>query len=236
MGGQIFKNSRELNDLEYNKELELNLSELALENVKVPLRLQSKKIYNDIDLIVAIPELLLVETKHKHEIIFVAEKRLQNSSYEHTFSMHLLNNDVQVDLLPAINPELTQVYYSYECANVFFKKLVKAWNRNAKMTSFGVLLTSKKLLDSMNLQDSDYCFLKHNEYIITSVKVLFEIIGCSSEEFFRGFRDEFELLEYFKKSLLYPCIYWNNNSSLDHDLGRMETFRNLKEHINIINN
>jgi predicted nucleotidyltransferase len=112
--GNVFKDSRVLNEKEYkNFLLKYNISKN-----EIPLRLKNKKKFKDIDIFtIEIPTNLKKEFTEIREIVIRSKLQLPSDM----ISNHILTHEnIQVYLLPFIGREYTRIFYSYEIANVFF--------------------------------------------------------------------------------------------------------------------
>ena len=219
MGGKIFQESSCINFNEY----QILISQLKLQfQFQEPLRLSNKTVYSDIDLILKINDINSFEIECKE--IDIGSKRFHNTVYSDFKSKHFLFGSVQIDLLPCINFEFTRVFYSYEIANVFFKKLVTCWDKNIKMTSIGLIISSKKLIKEISV---DSILLKNNNYLITDINFLFENLKLNKKRYFEGFNDCIELLDYFKTSIYFDKIYFKDNASFRYECSRLLNLQKL---------
>lgn len=231
MGGKVFENTHSMSIDEYNGIINL-IKERFKEGVDflLPFRLKTKTYYNDVDLIIHDSQKFIDGLSDITSDIV----RIDLCKGEF-FSYHILTtNNIQIDLLVALNAEgmeLFRAYHSYSCSGVFFKRLVSGDNeinnkKNSSTYPFklgynGIIVTNRKI----HLDTKTY---KTNEHIlILDINFLFEIMNLNYDRFIEGFNDEFELLEYLKTSKHWYRVYFINNSSYRRDYQRLSTFKNL---------
>jgi hypothetical protein len=227
MGGETFDHTISMDLESYTNILNKICQAIQFDNYLLPFRLANKKSYSDIDLIVYDPETIESDIKSALDIKSVKKINLFEQRFSESdiyYSKHLLTNEnVQIDLLKAINIDFTRNYYSYGCANVFFKKMVQIANPEFKLSYLGLLCTNNKYdlsnVSTINLDDKTR--------LITDSDYFFKLIDLDYERFKNGFSDEFELYEYFLTSKYFSQIKFKLNSKFNHDYKRLESFRNL---------
>ena len=63
--------------------------------------------------------------------------------------------------------------------------------------------------------------------LITDLQFLFSLIDLDLTSYVNGFKDEFELLDYFKTSKFYSQISFKVDNRFKHDIKRIAGFANL---------
>ena len=217
--GNIYKNSRVLNQSEYN---DIVKKYNFLEN-ELPLRLRDKKMYRDVDVFSNnIPNDILKDSVNQQDIIIRSKIPLPGNMNSH----HILSLDnIQFDILPFIGREYTRIFYSYEFANVFFKKMTTKANKNCKCTSFGIIVSSK----SINLEKYQHVLIFKNYRLVSDITFLFDLIKLNIDTFYAGFDDRNTLLDYFKSSEYYDCISFQYNTSFIRDLNSLYNLKLLEQ-------
>lgn len=233
MGGNTFDETTSLSKDDYNSTID-KLSHLE-SRFLLPYRLANKNNFSDIDLIVSETEDITDEIS---EILPVTETKIIPLDKDlEMYSKHLLTNEkIQIDLLRSYNSdsmEITRVFFSYGCANIFLKKFVSLIGRNFKLSYLGVMLNNNKFNIPNNVK---YIRLNNTLRLIIDPEYIFSLIDLDYNRYKLGFNDEFELLEYFKTSRYYPLVIFNRASKFNHDYKRIESFRNLvdSKSVNII--
>jgi hypothetical protein len=217
--GNIFKDSRVLNENEYNNFL---LKYNILEN-EIPFRLKDKKEYKDIDIFtIDIPVNFKKDFTEIREINIRSKIQLPSDMT----SNHILTHDnIQVDFLPFIGREYTRIFYSFEFANVFFKKMIPKANKNCKCTSFGIVVSNRHI----DLSKYKHV-LKFEKYsLVSDVLFLFDLLKLNIDTFYKGFNNRHELLDYFKTSEYYNLISFKYNSSFIRDINSLANLKLLDE-------
>jgi hypothetical protein len=217
--GNIYKNSRVLNQSEY---IEIVKKYNFLEN-ELPLRLRDKNIYKDIDIFSNnVPNKITKDSVIQQDISIRSKIILPKNMK----SFHILSIDnIQFDILPFIGREYTRIFYSFEFANVFFKKLTTKANKNCKCTSFGIIVSSKNI----NLEKYQHKLVFDNYTLVCDVLFLFDLIKLNIDEFYAGFDDRHALLKYFKSSEYYKLISFKYNSGFIRDLNSLDNLKLLEE-------
>lgn len=229
MGGQTFENTRSMTKEEYDDWLNnFKIKTSLIEGVDyvMPFRLKNKTKYSDVDFIVYDTD-KFTDDIHKFTVTKEEKKIMLFEGRFNSYSIHVLTEDnIQIDLLrpwAKESCEITRIYYSYSCANIFLKKLVSA-REGFVLSYLGLLcIDNKCVLPS----DSSIVKIESTTRLITSPKLLFDIIDLDYDRFVAGFDDEYQLLEYFKTSKYYDKIHFINNSKFKHDCKRLESFNNL---------
>ena len=251
MGGETFDHSIILNKCDYDIWIEnfqlitkININQTndqtndqtnnqTNNQILTPFRLSNKTTYSDIDFIVSdTDEIINIYVKNFGQPLEIKTINLYEDKYA-LCTKHLLTKDyIQIDLLKAwdcTSLEITRIYFSYGCANVFFKQLVRIASNininrsNIKLSYLGLFCTNRQI----NLSKVSHIQLDSNTRLITDPYYLFEYMNLDYEKFSQGFQTEFELLEYIKTSKYYDQIIFNANSKFRHDVKRLESFRNL---------
>lgn len=228
MGGGIFDSAIKFTIEEYNKLDEL-IKENFIENVDylTPLRLDNKNSYGDYDLIVNDTEKFInffssINFIKEIEVISLFEKKYD------LYSKHILNiNNNQIDLLKSWNEEsmeISRIFYSYCYANIYLRRFLTQVDSNLKLTFLGIMCSSNKYVIPEDVKNIK---IDNNMKLIIDCKYLFDLIDLDYDRFIKGFKDEYELLDYFKESKYYNNIKFKNNSKFKHDYKRLEPFRNI---------
>lgn len=229
MGGNSFENTKRLNIDEYNLMLE-NINQLGLkEGIEYvyPYRLDNKKTFGDIDIILSEPDKFIVLFENNNKIKEIKKIPLFEERFR-LYSKHILTDkNIQIDLLMCWNKEsieITQIYYSYCFGNIFLKRLTDIVDRNLKFSYLGLFCSSNKFIIPQNIK---YFQIDKNTRLIVDCEYIFNILDLNYQRYKNGFSDEFELLEYFSKSKYFNQINFKYNSKFKHDYSRLEPFANL---------
>jgi len=233
MGGKTFDSTNSLDIDEYNKLIQYvkNLSLIEKNDYLIPFRLGNKISYGDIDFILAdtdkfinlfdnqlTSEYKIIDTK----TIPLFEKRFG------LYSKHILTSKLyQIDLLKSWNQEsmeITRTFFSYSFANIFLKKLIDIIDRNLTLSYLGVICSSNKYVIPQGVK---FIQIDLKTRLIIDLKYVFNLIDLDYLKYTKGFNDEFELLEYFKKSKYFSQIKFKFNSKFKHDYTRLKPFANL---------
>jgi len=220
MGGQTFANTTlQAIPLEIVHEIRE-----MFHDVTVPLRLGNKTEYHDIDFITC-NEHEIIKVFHDKNIKIVDMKDIPLKESFQTYSYHLLieyeKTLLQIDILRPFNARstaITQAFFSYGFANVFFKKLVPIANKDFKLSYLGLLCHN----NSLDIDTGEVYRLDPNTRLVTDVYFLFAMMDLDYDRFLRGFKDEYELLDFLKSSKYFSQIKLNVNASkFRHDLKRL---------------
>ena len=230
MGGEVFDDTIVLTKDDYDKWIADFLSKIKLiygKDYMLPYRLQNKVKYSDIDFIVHDCNKMIDEIKDIDKPKLIKKIKLYDEKFD-SYSMHVLTNDnIQIDILKAWTEksiEMTQIYYSYSCANIFFKKLVTCVSDTFKLSYMGLFCCNNKYIIPDDIESTK---IDKNIRLITDPMFFFNFIDLNYEEYKKGFNDEYDMLKYFEKSKYYNKIKFIVNSKFKHDCKRLETFNNL---------
>ena len=133
-----------------------------------------------------------------------------------------------------IDLNFTKIFFSYSIDNVFFKKLVTKYDANIKLTSYGIVISNKKLLKNLNFDNNLLLELSGNSFMISDSNLLFNILNLDINKFNSGFEDEFDFLEFLKESKNYNKVSFRYNSGFIHDLKRLNGLNKILDKLLII--
>lgn len=232
MGGETFTSTTKLTKTQYDEWLEkFMLNDKLKINIDymLPYRLGNKTSYSDIDIILFDENKIIEEISKTNKIKETKTIKLFDNRFE-CHSVHLLTEEnIQIDLLKSWSSNIesmnfTRIYYSYSCANIFFKKLVSVANINYWLSHLGLMCYNNKqeITDDLNIIQID-----STTRLLINVDMLFEMIDLDKKRFTEGFVDEYELLDYFKTSKYYNKISFIQNSKFRHNCKRLPSFNNL---------
>lgn len=229
MGGNSFKNTKRLNIDEYNMMIKKINQMDMIEGIEYiyPYRLDNKKTFGDIDIILSEPDKFISSFGDTNKIKEIKKIPLFEERFG-LYSKHILTDtNIQIDLLMCWNKEsikITQIYYSYCFGNIFLKRLTDVVNRNLKFSYLGLLCTSNKFIIPQNIK---YFQIDINTRLIVDCEYIFNTLDLNYQRYQNGFENEFELLEYFSESKYFSQIHFKYNSKFKHDYSRLEPFANL---------
>lgn len=240
MGGNVFEETRRLDDNDYNNITNLILNSDLQEGIDYLFlfRLSNKfsnkfgsNSYGDYDLIVSDTKKLVklfndndlvLETK----IIDLYKDRID------VYSEHILTKNLhQIDLLKSWVPEsieITRIFYSYSFANIFINRLIliasKHLKHDFKFSALGIFCYSRKFVIPEGVK---YVNIDEKLRLIIDCNFLFNMLDLNYDTFKIGFKNEIKLLEFFEKSKYYKEIKFKNNSKFRRDCSRLKPFKNL---------
>jgi hypothetical protein len=232
MGGNTFDKTNIINQSEYI--LILNyVQKLGLVKNKdylLPFRLCNKNTYGDIDFICSDTEKFIQLFAHgdliQYKPIEIKKIPLFEKRFE-LYSQHLLTPQLfQIDLLKSWNSstmEITRAYYSYSFANIFLKRFMNIIDRNLQFSYLGVMCSSNKFI----IPENKFIQIDNGTRLIFDCEYVFGLMDLNYTRYIQGFKNEIELLEYFKCSKYYSQIKFKSNSKFKHDYSRLKPFANL---------
>jgi len=239
MGGKTF--------IEQTRSLTLKEHDVIIETIFgdkqpcVPFRLKNKTNFNDID-IVEFEEDKLIELIRQAGVEIKTIKKIESckgTKYEN-YSLNLLSTDnIQFDIIRPFNnspsaKEFTRAFFSFGFANIFLRQLTtvvssvsKAHEMKAqedfKISYLGLFCYN----NSLKLPSDCTYTIDETTRLITDLQFLFSLIDLNLSRYVKGFKDEFELLDYFKTSKFYPQVSFKVDNRFKHDIKRIAGFANL---------
>lgn len=233
MGDNTFNKTNTINQSEYLQIINHVLNIGLEENIDylLPFRLGNKNTFGDIDFICSDTEKFIQLFDHSdlHQYKPIEIKKIP--LFEERFglySQHLLTPQLfQIDLLKSWNSstmEITRAYYSYSFANIFLKRLMGIVNRNLQFSYLGVMCSSNKFI----IPENKFIQIDNGTRLIFDCEYIFGLMDLDYTRFTQGFKNEIELLEYFKNSKYYSRLAkFKFNSKFKHDYLRLKPFANL---------
>jgi hypothetical protein len=230
MGGEVFDDTKIMTKDEYDQWMVKFLAKIGLVeciDFVFPYRLKNKMTYSDVDFIAYDCD-KFVDTVTTNDPPKSIKKILLSDEKIDSYSMHMLTNEnIQIDVLKSWSDksiEMTRIFYSYSCANIFFKKLLLALEGCFRLSHMGLLCAD----NTYTFPDDVHCEkIGPTTRLITDHKFFFGLLDLSYERFIGGFNDEYELLDYFKTSKYFDKIKFIVNSKFRHDCKRLAPFNNL---------
>ena len=231
MGGQTFDQTNKINYDDYEKINNYVKLICETENISymLPFRLGNKITHGDFDIIIFDTDKFIDSWKLIDDCLIKEIKTIPLFEEKfNLYSKHLLTEELfQIDLLKSWNTdsiEITRAFYSYSFANIFLKRFASLVDRNFKFSYLGLLCTNNKFVIPSGVK---YIDVDQTTRLIIDTSYVFSLLDLSYEEFTKGFANEIELLNYFKKSKYYEQIKFKFNSKFKHDYNRLEPFKNL---------
>ncbi len=229
MGGLTFENT-----IKFNKEIyeEIynninNMGQIESVDYMIPLRLENKKTFGDFDLITYDIEKIIEKFSSQYMIKEIKKIPLFEERFG-MYSKHILTENLyQIDILGSWNQEsmeITRAFFSYSFANIFLKRLTNLVDRNLKFSYLGLMCSSNKFAIP---PETRFIQIDNKTKLIIDCDYVFGLLDLDYNRYKLGFKDEFELLEYFSRSRYFSQIKFSSNSKFKHDYSRLKPFANL---------